>query len=235
MKWVIASNSGLSFMTVNSKTVLTQIDTLVEDYQTIIRQAEYGNYDNISGITAAEFLTRAAGVIERFAPVDSAYRQSISLTYQGYEHLYPGKINSYVGALKALRADYEAGTLRSITELVHADVFGDFLEMADYLLSEGYKDPAAVIAGTVLEGQLRKLCDKNSIPTHKTTGEPKKADAINAELAGANVYTKLDLKNVTAWLDLRNKAAHGHYAEYTKEQVALLIQSIRDFITRNPG
>ena len=58
---------------------------------------------------------------------------------------------------------------------------------------------------------------------------------MNAELAGANVYSKLDQKNVTAWLDLRNKAAHGKYGEYTKEQVALLIQSVRDFITRNPA
>ena len=103
------------------------------------------------------------------------------------------------------------------------------------MYSEGYKDPAAVIAGSVLEEHLRKLCDKNSIPTAKPTGEPKKAEAINAELAGANIYSKGDQKNVTAWLDLRNKAAHGKYAEYTKEQVALLIQSIRDFITRNPA
>lgn len=58
---------------------------------------------------------------------------------------------------------------------------------------------------------------------------------MNADLAGANVYSKLDQKNVTAWLDLRNKAAHGKYGEYTKEQVALLIQSVRDFITRNPA
>ena len=38
-----------------------------------------------------------------------------------------------------------------------------------------------------------------------------------------------------AWNDTRNKAAHGKYSEYTKDQVALLIQSVRDFITRNPA
>jgi hypothetical protein len=46
---------------------------------------------------------------------------------------------------------------------------------------------------------------------------------------------KMDQKNVTAWLDLRNKAAHGHYEQYQKEQVALLISGVRDFITRNPA
>jgi hypothetical protein len=39
-------------------------------------------------------------------------------------------------------------------------------------------------------------------------------------------------KNVTAWLDLRNKAAHGKYAEYQGEQVSLLLAAVRDFITR---
>ena len=86
----------------------------------------------------------------------------------------------------------------------------------------------------IAEERLRKLCDKNGIIVSQG-GKPKKADALNAELAGANVYSKLDQKNVTAWLDLRNKAAHGKYIEYTKDQVALLIQSARDFITRNPA
>ncbi len=58
---------------------------------------------------------------------------------------------------------------------------------------------------------------------------------MNSELASATVYSKLDQKNVTAWLDLRNKAAHGQYSEYSKEQVALFIQSVRDFITRIPA
>ena len=35
---------------------------------------------------------------------------------------------------------------------------------------------------------------------------------------------KKDIReNVTAWLGLRNKAAHGQYGEYQKEQVALMI------------
>jgi len=51
----------------------------------------------------------------------------------------------------------------------------------------------------------------------------------------ANAYSKLDLKNVLAWLDLRNRAAHGHYDGYTEGQVALLIQALRDFITRHPA
>lgn len=139
------------------------------------------------------------------------------------------------GILLALRSDYEAGYLQSVIELVHADTFADFLEMADYLLQQGYKDPAAVVTGSVLEAHLRKLCDKQSIAIVKTDGTPKKADALNAELTAAGAYTKLDQKNVVAWLDLRNKAAHGHYSEYNKEQVALMLQNVRDFASRFPA
>ena len=110
-----------------------------------------------------------------------------------------------------------------------------FLEMAHQLLAEGYKDPAAVMAGSVLEEHLRQLCQKHDIPTEITKPgcpQPKKADALNADLAKKQVYNKLDQKNVTAWLDLRNKAAHGKYQEYTKEQVSLMLQSLSDFLVR---
>jgi hypothetical protein len=136
------------------------------------------------------------------------------------------------GILKALRADYDAGNLQSIVELVHADIFADFLEMADYLLQQGYKDAAAVIVGSVLEEHLRKLAQKSGIAVVQSSGAPKKADMINAELAAAVVYSKHDQKSLTAWLDLRNKAAHGKYTEYTTEQVALTLQGVRDFAAR---
>ena len=113
----------------------------------------------------------------------------------------------------------------------------DSLEMAQHLLNEGYKDPAAVMAGSVLEEHLRQLCQKHGIPTEATRQgrpQPKKADALNADLAKKEVYNRLDQKNVTAWLDLRNKAAHGKYQEYTEEQVALMLQSLSDFMVRIP-
>ena len=113
----------------------------------------------------------------------------------------------------------------------------DSLEMAQHLLNEGYKDPAAVMAGIALEERLRQLCQKHGIPTEATKqGRPhsKRTDALNADLAKKKVYNQLDQKNVTAWLDLRNKAAHGKYQEYTKEQVALMLQSLSDFMVRIP-
>jgi hypothetical protein len=106
--------------------------------------------------------------------------------------------------------------------------------MAEYLLSEGYKDPGAIVIGSVLEEHLRQLSVKNGILT-STAGKPKKADQLNADLARKGAYSKLDQKSITSWLDLRNKAAHGKYGEYTKEQVDLMLQCIQNFMARVPA
>lgn len=110
--------------------------------------------------------------------------------------------------------------------------------MADRLLNDGYKDAAAVIAGSTLESHLRQLCQNNGIDTENSTkrnrSRPKPASLLNQEL-GKTVYSLYDQKTVTAWLDLRNCAAHGKYGEYTDEQVHLFIEGLRDFMERYPA
>ena len=122
-----------------------------------------------------------------------------------------GEVNAYniphvAGILGALRAAYASGYLATVAELIHADVFADFLEMADYLMAEGYKDAAAVIVGSVLEEHLRQLCARHTIAV-SVGSKPKKADSLNSELGSKGALSKLDQKSVTAWFDLRNKAS----------------------------
>lgn len=151
------------------------------------------------------------------------------------KHETPEDVEQAAGILNAVKNELEGGWFQTTKGIISAEIFSDFLEMADHLLKEGYKDPAAVMIGSVLEKHLRNLCLKFNIDTHIQKGEkliPKKASLINAELAKANVYNKLDEKNVTAWLDLRNKAAHGKYSEYSKEQVELLYNAVNEFMAR---
>ncbi len=140
------------------------------------------------------------------------------------------------GILKAAKDEIDKGWFVTVRGIVSAEIFSDFLEMAGYLLSEGYKDAAAVMIGSVLEEHLRKLCEKHSIPLIEITkngkNKPKKVATLNDELAGKSVY-KDDQKNVTAWWALRNSAAHGKYNKYTEKQVELMHQGVKDFISRN--
>lgn len=137
--------------------------------------------------------------------------------------------------LQAVRDEIAGGWLFTVKSLVAAELFADFITMAEHLNETGYKDPAAVMAGSVLEEHLRQLSLKNSLPVEDDRdGDlvPRKADRLNAELAKANVYSKLDQKLVTAWLDLRNNSAHGKYDTYTSEQVHQMIQGVIEFMAR---
>jgi hypothetical protein len=124
--------------------------------------------------------------------------------------------------------------MATVEELVHADLFADFLEMASELLAKGYKDAAAVITGSVLEEHLRKLAGLNGVPIQAGAAH-KKADTLNADLVKAGAYNKLEQKNVTAWLGLRNDAAHGKYGNYDEAQVQNFVDNVRDFLLRHPA
>lgn len=148
---------------------------------------------------------------------------------------YDYNIESGLNILLSIKHEIEQGWLTSLKELVTAEVFSDFLEMSKHLLDEKYKDASAVMIGSVLEEHLRQLCIKNSIDVTLMKGDnliPKKTNLLNADLTKAGVYGVLEQKNVTAWLDLRNRAAHGKYSEYKIEQVDLMYQGVLDFIRR---
>ena len=149
----------------------------------------------------------------------------------------PDDVECGVAILKAVRSEIAGGWLFTFKGLVAAEVFADFLEMAEHLLEQSYKDPAAVMAGSVLEEHLRQLCTKQAIPLTERRGDDdvaKKAERLNADLAGADVYNKLEQKQITAWLDLRNKAAHGEYDAYDAEQVRQFLAGLISFTTRVP-
>lgn len=188
------------------------------------------------------FGAAAVSAIENSTGRDSTYSQQARRCVDDIEHgpasANPARFPSTLrlkGILDQVQPALMSGNLVSYEERIHGEVFGDFLEMADYLLNQGYKDAAAVIAGTALEEHLRVLCKKHSIPITFIKGDeiqPKKASTMNDDLKKANVYGGLEHKQINAWQDLRNKAAHGEYAAYDKQQVALLVQGVRDFIAK---
>lgn len=222
-------------MAIHDAAVIAQIDALLSEIEPKIdRNSVLGTTYEAADPQPREMRTRALAAIERLSPPGSAYIQEARGVAQT-----KGRADGYLvvrlaGILRALRADVQAGYMRTVEEIVHAGVFADFIEMAEDLVGKGYKDASAVIAGSTLEEHLRKLAGKHSITTERS-GRPVKADTLNAALVKAGAYNKLVQKQVTAWLDLRNKAAHGHYDEYDRAQVEAMIRDVRSFIERHPA
>ncbi|QXI10915.1 DUF4145 domain-containing protein [Pseudomonas zeae] len=155
------------------------------------------------------------------------------------EFVHSEKLNGlgdgYYKALKRTRAvlgaakdDFEGGYLTSIKALVQAEVFDNELEQAEELLTSGYHVAAAVIAGVVLETGLRELCDRSTL-------EHGKLDKMNADLAKAGTYNKLQQKRITALADIRNNAAHGKSSEFSADDVRSMIKEVEQFLAQHLG
>ena len=99
----------------------------------------------------------------------------------------PGSTQQARGILIAAKEELIGGWFHTTRSLVAAELFSDFLQMAEHLLAEGYKDPAAVMAGGVLEEHLRQLSTKAGVAltyvNQKGDTVFKKAEQLNTELA----------------------------------------------------
>lgn len=133
--------------------------------------------------------------------------------------------------LENVRHDLEEGMLIKMKELLIAEVHSDYLEMAKHLLDHDYKDSAAVIIGTILEGKLRQLCTSHDIDILDDK-RYLKAEALNQKLYKKGIYSSGDLKRITANLDIRNDAAHGNYSNYTKEQIHIMLLDVQSILQR---
>lgn len=171
-----------------------------------------------------KLVTRAEAAIKRIAGIESVY-------YERFKSEITDRIGSNyhiledaMGVFDALYEDLKAGYLSNLQEILHADLFSSFLEQAEYLLSEGFKDAAAVIAGSTLEQHIRNLCKKNNIELRKQKNEDviyRKVSELKDELAKNKIIPSNDINLITSWIQIRNKSAHGEYDYYNQADVKL--------------
>jgi len=219
-------------------------DSLTQQYlkhiESIIRMYEEAEHDSNRAIPdgiAYGIIARSKTTVEKITGINSHYTKDIfAIIDDSFHTSY--KVELIIGILTALKGDLADGYLTSLSELIHGETFNSYLDMAEYLLVEGYKDAAAVIAGSTMEAHLRQLCTRHGINAITTTPDgksrPKKAAQLNQEL-GKVAYSPFDQKQINTWQDLRNNAAHGNYGVYSDKQVEQFIDWLGDFIARNPA
>lgn len=220
----------------NISDLVNRVDELLALGQTVLatKWATGGRYrtEHVKSAPMAGFRSAALSFISRV--YGDSHPHFTEFTKQTV-HTFTGDAERGIAILEAIRSEITGGWLFTVKGLVAAELFSDFLEMAEHLLESGYKDPAAVVIGSVLEEHLRQLCVKHIIETEEEKDGKqvsRKTDRLNSDLTKASVYTKLDQKQITAWLDLRNNAAHGKYDAYTREQVAQFLSGVVGFMAR---
>lgn len=139
---------------------------------------------------------------------------------------YKSHVDSGIGMLRALREDIEQGYLSSIHDLVKAEIFSDYLEVAQHLLDNNYKDPAASLIGATLENGLKDIATKNNIVFNPKEG----IDDLNKKLAAASLYNALIFKQVDLWRSIRNSADHGKFKDYSISDVSNMKNGVENFL-----
>lgn len=204
-----------------------QLDELIAEYREMISTRTEGV---LASDRAKPLVSRLETAIDRFAPPRSSYVRQLDVYRE--QKRTSLKIREVFSIALGLHHDLASGWVETVVEMAHADTHSDYLDMAETLLQSGYKDAAAVITGTSLEVHVRTLCVKYGVDIELARGAPKKADVMNADLKKADVYDGLRQKQITAWMDLRNKAAHGDYQSYDEHQVRMFIDGVRDFMLK---
>jgi hypothetical protein len=174
-----------------------------------------------------QLITRLYGKESRYFEIYQAATKTPHFTTMHsnyYEH-----VSNIVGLFKGIKHDLEAGMLLNMKSLLQAEMFADFLDMAEHLVGEGYKDASAVILGAVLEDSLRKIADACGISTIGSKGKPLTIDPLNVAVCKSGVYGPLVQKQVTSWANLRNDAAHGHFDNYDVAQVKQMLLFVQKF------
>lgn len=182
------------------------------------------NEINIDSNSLLEWTVKARSLLSKACGIESEHYKEFS------ENDSTGLYGTHLDTLESLRAiflaakeDYEGGYLRTTRSLIQAEVFDSELEQASALFQAGYKLPAAIVAGVVLETSLRELCDQEGLPHGKL-------DKMNADLAKSGKYNKLQQKRITALADIRNSAAHGKPQEFTDQDVLDMIRDVERFV-----
>ena len=143
-----------------------------------------------------------------------------------------------LSTLSGLKHNYDNGYLDSLHDRAVANISADYMEQAEALLGEGIQGqydhvPAAVLCGAVLENRLRQFCEQQEPPieTRKQNGDPKTLGPLIGELERRKLFDRLIFKNLKAWADIRNSAAHGKFDEFARHDVEMMLSGVQHFLS----
>ncbi len=216
--------------------LITEVEALVQTADKLSLDAASSAYnlgpERIQELSSVA--VRGGQVIQKLYGATSQYAQSWkevlgTTAFTSMHKTYCDHISQVAGILKGIQHDLKTGMLADFKRLLQGEIFADFLEMAEHLLEGGYKDAAAVLLGAVLEDSLRKVATVADVSVVGPNGKPLTIDPLNVAVAKAGSYGGLVQKQITTWANLRNDAAHGHFAKYDADQVRQMLLFVQKF------
>lgn len=204
------------------KLVLQRFSEL-EKKAEIVDSTRHGEYNEYVGHEEFyEWGTSVLNLLQRTFNEQSVHYQNFIEQYKKFGYRF-SNFEKCRGIFRAAKEDYIGGYLFNMRALIKAEVLEDSIEQANELLKAGYKDPACVLVGVALETTLKEICTREGMAHGKL-------DRMNVEICKSGIYNMAKQKQITAWADLRNKAAHGDWDSYNKDDVNDFLQGVQRFM-----
>lgn len=179
-------------------------------------------YYKVPAGTYKEWATNVLNLLQRTFGESSVHYRHFAESYSSFQG-WISDVEISFGIFKAAEEDYLGGYLFQIRTLAKAEVLSDALDQAKELLRLGYKDPACILARVALESALKDLSTKHGVADGKL-------DRMNAELARAGAFNIVKQKQITAWADIGNKAAHGDWSAYTNADAIAMVNGVEALV-----
>lgn len=188
-------------------------------------------------IDTARFLkwkTNCLSLLDAIVPRNHLHRTTIQMFQQqvtGYKNL-----DWAIGVLNGIADDFDRNLLTASVAEIEYEISCDYLDEAKGLLSaQGVSDSnittAAVLTGVALERRLRRLWVEHHAPGAETD-KPKRLGALIDDLRKTNVITETKAKQLRAWADIRNHAAHGDQEQFTINDLRYMIDGVKGFLAK---
>ncbi|HRG89098.1 MAG TPA: hypothetical protein PLW44_08780 [Chitinophagales bacterium] len=134
------------------------------------------------------------------------------------------------GKLKSMLNDIEYGLIDDLESRISAEIFGDFLALANEALEKGHHIVAAIIGSAALEDALKRIAEKNG-------GNIDRMDMQNVAnyLKSKQILKGTTGKHIDRFVILRNKALHAEWNKVESPEVGGLLglteQIIREHLS----
>jgi hypothetical protein len=208
----------------NTEALLRRFDGIESSWQ--YSQTMGGWFKDKEGYEA--LMTELISLMHHIYGDDHPHYQRI--IYFHNQHSLEGLLSSkgvLIGPIEVLKKGY----LENLSKRLAVEISTDFLSAARDLAEAGEKDPAAVLACSVLEDALKRLASRNGFSELAN----QELSVVANSLLARKVITKTTHASVIGFKTLRNAALHAQWNEVSLEAVRLLIAFLPTFLEQHGG
>jgi hypothetical protein len=117
---------------VDTATFQQQLQSILQEFASMQANSKFQDLSDLPKHDRQALVTRAVASIDRISGKESPYSTEVERLLKAMPALHV-HTSSIMGVVKGLLDDMAARYIKSLVEIVHGDIFSDFLEMAEHL------------------------------------------------------------------------------------------------------